>query len=88
MVTDSNSPTEEIPNPHQTYRGICRRTRYGNVFILRAVQPSPHHMATQKNANEDAGDGAGSRDSYGTKTMKPMGHGFDDDQQHHRTHQV
>ena len=35
--------------------------------------PVPNHMATDKNANEDAGGGAGSSDSSGTKTMKPMG---------------
>lgn len=35
--------------------------------------PVPNNMATDKNANEDAGGGAGSSDSSGTKTMKPMG---------------
>ncbi|MGV2103725.1 hypothetical protein [Rhizobium sp. 21-4511-3d] len=35
--------------------------------------PVPNHMATDKNANEDAGGGAGSSDSSGTKIMKPMG---------------
>ena len=35
--------------------------------------PVPNNMATDKNANEDAGGGAGSSDSSSTKTMKPMG---------------
>jgi hypothetical protein len=35
--------------------------------------PVPNKMATDKNANEDAGGGAGTNGSSGTKTMKPMG---------------
>ena len=34
--------------------------------------PVPNNMATDKNANEDAGGGAGSNGNSGTKTMKPM----------------
>jgi len=35
--------------------------------------PVPNNMATDKNANEDAGGGAnGDMDSTGTKAMKPM----------------